>query len=220
MRPLYPASAACCVIAFDSAAPAFLFRRASRSDRASRSRVADCLYAIFRSLRPSPKKVRPVALQGVVRRPARFCPTGLLDYRSFSTPGLKLPANGNGIQGGKFLSGHILDRFRDLLQSWLEWSSSGLRAGLRGDTPPWRRHHASKLQTTTCLSDTEHDLKVFAEEGNGGLVIVVATTPKIQHQLIVSTAARYRLPAVYPYRFFVDAGGLLSYGPNLIELYR
>jgi putative tryptophan/tyrosine transport system substrate-binding protein len=68
--------------------------------------------------------------------------------------------------------------------------------------------------------DTEHNLEVFAEEGNGGLVIVVGTIPTMQLQRIVSTAARFRLPAIYPYRFFVDAGGLLSYGPNLIELYR
>ena len=33
-------------------------------------------------------------------------------------------------------------------------------------------------------------------------------------------AARHKLPAVYPYRFFVEAGGLASYGPNLIDLYR
>ena len=65
---------------------AFLFRRASRSDRASHPLGADCVYWIFRSLRPSLKKVRPVALRGVVRRPARFCPTGPLDYRSFGTP--------------------------------------------------------------------------------------------------------------------------------------
>ena len=33
-------------------------------------------------------------------------------------------------------------------------------------------------------------------------------------------AARHKLPAVYPYRFFVEAGGLMSYGPSLIDLYR
>jgi putative ABC transport system substrate-binding protein len=69
--------------------------------------------------------------------------------------------------------------------------------------------------------DTAAALAEFAEEGNdGGLIVAVATVSTIRHQLIASTAARYRLPAVYPYRFFVDAGGLLSYGPNLIDLYR
>jgi putative ABC transport system substrate-binding protein len=39
-------------------------------------------------------------------------------------------------------------------------------------------------------------------------------------QLIVALAARHRLPAVYAYRFFVSAGGLISYGPDLIDLHR
>jgi len=95
----------------------FLFCRPSWPDRASRSRISDCLHwllAFFRSLRSFLKKVRPVALRGVVHRPARFCPTGLLDYRSFNTPSLKRTANVNGIQGGKFLSGYIItiDRTR------------------------------------------------------------------------------------------------------------
>jgi putative tryptophan/tyrosine transport system substrate-binding protein len=38
--------------------------------------------------------------------------------------------------------------------------------------------------------------------------------------LIVALAARHRLPAVYPYRFFVSAGGLISYGPDLIDQHR
>jgi ABC-type uncharacterized transport system substrate-binding protein len=38
--------------------------------------------------------------------------------------------------------------------------------------------------------------------------------------LLVKLAAQHRLPAVYPYRFFVDAGGLISYGPNLLDGYR
>ena len=38
--------------------------------------------------------------------------------------------------------------------------------------------------------------------------------------LLVALAARYKLPAVYPFRFFVDAGGLASYGPDPVEPYR
>jgi putative tryptophan/tyrosine transport system substrate-binding protein len=69
--------------------------------------------------------------------------------------------------------------------------------------------------------DTRAALSEFAEEGpDNGLIIAVATIPTIQHDLIISTAAHYRIPAVYPYRFFVDAGGLVSYGPSLIDLYR
>ena len=42
----------------------------------------------------------------------------------------------------------------------------------------------------------------------------------IQRDLIVKLAAQYRLPTIYPYRFHVESGGLISYGPNLVEGYR
>ena len=48
----------------------------------------------------------------------------------------------------------------------------------------------------------------------------MGTIATIQRDLIVALAAQHKLPAVYPYRFFVEAGGLMSYGPNLIDLYR
>jgi hypothetical protein len=50
--------------------------------------------------------------------------------------------------------------------------------------------------------------------------VVVGTVATIQRELIVALAARHRLPAVFPYRFFVEAGGLMSYGPNLLDGYR
>jgi ABC-type uncharacterized transport system substrate-binding protein len=68
--------------------------------------------------------------------------------------------------------------------------------------------------------DTERDVTAFAQAPNGGLIVVVGTTVTIQHELIVSLAARHRIPAIYPYRFFVEGGGLVSYGPDLAGLYR
>jgi putative ABC transport system substrate-binding protein len=68
--------------------------------------------------------------------------------------------------------------------------------------------------------DTERDLSEFARAPNSGLVVGVSTPATVQRQLIIALAARHKLPAIYPYRFFVDAGGLISYGPNLIDLYR
>ena len=38
--------------------------------------------------------------------------------------------------------------------------------------------------------------------------------------MIITLAARHRLPAVYPYRYYVAAGGLISYGPDIFDLYR
>ena len=43
---------------------------------------------------------------------------------------------------------------------------------------------------------------------------------QIHRELIVTLAARHRLPAVYPYRLFVTSGGLVSYGPSVVDQYR
>jgi putative ABC transport system substrate-binding protein len=66
----------------------------------------------------------------------------------------------------------------------------------------------------------EREITEFAASPNGGLIVVVSTVATIQRDLIVALATRHRLPAIYPYRFFVEAGGLMSYGPNLIDGYR
>ena|SRR5438093_7071563 len=54
---------------------------------------------------------------------------------------------------------------------------------------------------------------------NGGLIVIPGGTGS-NRDLIVPLAARYRLPAVYPYRYYVTDGGLISYGPNTIDYYR
>jgi putative ABC transport system substrate-binding protein len=48
----------------------------------------------------------------------------------------------------------------------------------------------------------------------------VSTLGVARRDLIIALAAKYRLPAVYPYRFFVTSGGLISYGPDLADQYR
>jgi putative ABC transport system substrate-binding protein len=68
--------------------------------------------------------------------------------------------------------------------------------------------------------DAERLLSAFARNPNGGLIVAVGTAATVHRELIIALAARHRLPAVYPYRYIVAAGGLVSYGPNLIEPYR
>ena len=52
-------------------------------------------------------------------------------------------------------------------------------------------------------------------------MIVTGSAPAAIHRdLIITLAARHRLPAVYPVRFFVTAGGLISYGPDLVDQHR
>jgi putative ABC transport system substrate-binding protein len=60
----------------------------------------------------------------------------------------------------------------------------------------------------------------FAREPNGGLIVAVSSASAVHSALITTLAARHQLPVVYPYRFFVTGGGLISYGPDLINQYR
>ena len=66
----------------------------------------------------------------------------------------------------------------------------------------------------------DQEVSAFAEEISGGLIVVVGSIATIRHEQIIALAAKHRMPAIYPYRFYVEAGGLISYGPNLIDLYR
>jgi putative ABC transport system substrate-binding protein len=69
-------------------------------------------------------------------------------------------------------------------------------------------------------SEIERAVTAFARTPNGGLIVVVSALSLFHRELLIALAARYQLPAVYPYRFFVMGGGLISYGPDLINQYR
>jgi putative tryptophan/tyrosine transport system substrate-binding protein len=60
----------------------------------------------------------------------------------------------------------------------------------------------------------------FAGAENGGLIVTPSASSVIHRDFIVQLAAKHRLPAVYPARYFSDVGGLLSYGPDLLDQYR
>jgi putative tryptophan/tyrosine transport system substrate-binding protein len=62
--------------------------------------------------------------------------------------------------------------------------------------------------------EIEREIGGFAQGANGGLIQVVGTRANIHRQLVIAQAARHRLPAIYPYRFHVTAGGLISYAPT------
>jgi putative ABC transport system substrate-binding protein len=55
---------------------------------------------------------------------------------------------------------------------------------------------------------------------NGGLIVTGNTFAIVHRTLIVTVAARHRLPAIYPYRYYVTDGGLISYGPDTIDQFR
>jgi ABC-type uncharacterized transport system substrate-binding protein len=69
-------------------------------------------------------------------------------------------------------------------------------------------------------SEIERAVTAFAQTPNGGLIVTAGGPALVHRNLVITLAARHKLPAVYYDRAFVDAGGLLSYGPDRIELYR
>jgi putative ABC transport system substrate-binding protein len=67
--------------------------------------------------------------------------------------------------------------------------------------------------------DIERGVADFARSAHGGLVVTAGKAINYR-ELIIALAARHRLPAVYPIRFYVASGGLISYGADLIDQYR
>ena len=68
--------------------------------------------------------------------------------------------------------------------------------------------------------DIEAAMTGLGREANGGLILLPDTLTTRYNKLIVELAARHRLPAMYAFRLFVDAGGLMSYGPDLADQFR
>jgi putative tryptophan/tyrosine transport system substrate-binding protein len=68
--------------------------------------------------------------------------------------------------------------------------------------------------------EIEPALTAFARPGNGGLIVTASPSSVVHRELTVALAARHKLPAVYWERFFVAAGGLISYGPDQIDQFR
>jgi putative tryptophan/tyrosine transport system substrate-binding protein len=68
--------------------------------------------------------------------------------------------------------------------------------------------------------EIERGVNDFAQKPNGGLIVTPSSLALVNRDLIVTLAARLRLPAIYPFRFFVSGGGLISYGPDVVDQYR
>jgi ABC-type uncharacterized transport system substrate-binding protein len=82
---------------------------------------------------------------------------------------------------------------------------------------------AGVLLTPLAASDAaeiERGVDAFAREANSGMVVAPNPVTITNRKRIIALAARHRLPAVYPYRYFVEDGGLTSYGSDFVEQYR
>jgi putative ABC transport system substrate-binding protein len=69
------------------------------------------------------------------------------------------------------------------------------------------------------VGEIERTVAAFARQ-NGGLMVLPDVSTTNHRDLIIALAARHRLPAVYPYRYFATSGGLMSYGSDLADVYR
>jgi ABC-type uncharacterized transport system substrate-binding protein len=69
-------------------------------------------------------------------------------------------------------------------------------------------------------ADIERTIEMFARQPDGGLLLIPDTNTTVHRGLIIALAARHRLPAVYAFRSFVAAGGLMSYGTGQVDMYR
>jgi putative tryptophan/tyrosine transport system substrate-binding protein len=69
-------------------------------------------------------------------------------------------------------------------------------------------------------ADLQGAIAAFASGANGGLIVTGSPAASVRRALIISLAARYRLPTIYNSAFYVADGGLISYGPDFVEQFR
>jgi putative ABC transport system substrate-binding protein len=74
--------------------------------------------------------------------------------------------------------------------------------------------------TPVNLRDVEQGVAAFARSGSGGLIVTASALAVVQRDLIVALAAQHKLPAVYTFRAYVAAGGLISYGADFTNQFR
>ncbi len=100
-------------------------------------------------------------------------------------------------------------------------------------TAPYAEYYLTPFKTSAAsfameaiaapVGDTfklESAIAAQARAPNGGLVVMTDSFMHVHRVEVTSLAARYRLPAVYPYRYFTEHGGLLSYGSDQIDNFR
>ena len=69
-------------------------------------------------------------------------------------------------------------------------------------------------------AEIESAIAKLGSEPRSGLIVMPENFTSVHRQLIISLAAQFRIPTIYPYRYFADEGGLLSYGVDVTDLFR
>ena len=101
------------------------------------------------------------------------------------------------------------------------------------DTAPFVRYYLATFRSAASAlavqpieapvygaAEIEFVVTMLGRNPGAGLMIMSDITMVIYRELICSLADRYRLPTVYPYRFYIIGGGLISYGPDLVDVFR
>ena len=137
--------------------------------------------------------------------------------------------------GGKFtawgshLSGInlVLKPGKKIVQAWRAtgwWQELGNPGGLPQFAAIQALAPSLRVEVSTLwmrdAAEIEQAVTAFARSPNGGLIATRTTGAIVHRDLIIKLAARHRLPAVYGYRFFAAAGGLASYGDDVVNQYR
>jgi len=70
------------------------------------------------------------------------------------------------------------------------------------------------------LGEIERTVAAFARTARGSMIVTVGSGGGVHRKLLIDLAARHKLPAAYPYRYYVKDGGLISYGPDTYDMMR
>jgi len=144
---------------------------------------------------------------------------GLID--SLSRPG----GNATGFATSDYVSaGKWLEIFKEIapnVKRALLLRDPGTLAGIGqwGAAEAFARSFELELLpvNVTIAAEIERAVAALARDADGGIIVTNAGPAIVHRDLIIALAARYRLPAVYPQRIFVAAGGLISYGLDTID---
>jgi len=75
----------------------------------------------------------------------------------------------------------------------------------------------SPVDSRRDAGEIERAITTFASSPNGGLILTPNASSSVHYDLIITLAAQHKLPAVYPFRYMVTGGGLMSYAPDVID---
>jgi putative ABC transport system substrate-binding protein len=100
-----------------------------------------------------------------------------------------------------------------------ETSGIGIFAAIQAMAPSLGVE-VSPIDARDNVSEIERAITIFASGSNGGMIMTPTGKARSHRKPIITLAAQHKLPAVYPYRYYVTDGGLISYGPDVVHEFR